>query len=63
MPDGAVVHCVLWGRRTETAVVWHLDDEVPGVEEFVDPAEAEDWVATLIGPGVRPSTSTRDRGR
>ena len=63
LQDGSVVHCVLWERSPKTAVVWYRDDEVLGVEEFVDPAEAEEWAATLLGPAVRPSTSTRDRGR
>ena len=47
LPDGSVVHCVLWERKPETAVVWYRDDEVRGVEEFLDPAEAEGWAATL----------------
>ena len=47
MRDGSVIHCVLWERRPKTAVVWYRDDEVLGVEEFQDPAEAEDWAATL----------------
>ena len=42
-----MLHCVLWERRPKTAVVWYRDDEVQGVEEFVDPSEAEDWAATL----------------
>ena len=46
-PDGSVVHCVLWERRLETAVVWYRDDEVQGLEEFPDAAEAEDWAAEL----------------
>ena len=59
LQDDSVVHCVLWIRKPKTAVVWYRDDEVQGVEEFLDAdeAEAEDWAATLIGPGVRPSTS------
>ena len=48
LQDGAVVHCVLWERRPKTAVVWSRDGEVEGVEEFVDPAEAEDWANWLI---------------
>ena len=63
LQDGAVGHCVLWERRRETAVVWYRDEVVEGLEEFEDRAGAEEWVATPIGPGVRPSTSTRDRGR
>ncbi len=47
LPDGAVVHCVLWCRRPKTAVVWYRDDEVQGVEEFLDPAEAEVWAVSL----------------
>ena len=47
LQDGSVVHCVLWVRRPKTAVVWYRDDEVQGVEELVDPAEAEDWAARL----------------
>ena len=42
-----MVHCVLWERRPKTAVVWYRDDEVQGVEEFADPAEAEDRAAEL----------------
>ena len=42
LQDGSAVHCVLWERRPKTAVVWYRDDEVQGVEEFVDPADAED---------------------
>ena len=49
LQDGSVVHCVLWERRLKTAVVWYRDDEVQGVEEFLDPAEAEDWAAELRG--------------
>ena len=45
--DGSVVHCVLRERRPKTAVEWYRDDEVQGAEEFVDPAEAEDWAARL----------------
>ena len=45
--DGSVVHCVLWERRPKTAVVWYRDDVVEGAEEFEDPAEAEDWAASL----------------
>ena len=48
-----MVHCVLWERRPETAVVWYRDDEVEGVEEFRDPAEAEEWANSLhaeMGP-------------
>ena len=37
----------LGGARRPTAVVWCRDDEVQGVEEFLDPAEAEDWAAEL----------------
>ncbi len=37
----------LGGARRQTAVVWYRDDEVQGVEEFLDPAEAEDWAAEL----------------
>ena len=40
---GAVAHCVVWERKPKTAVVWYRDDEAEGVEEFVDPAEAEQW--------------------
>ena len=47
MQDDSVVHCLLWERRPKTAVVWYRDDDVLGVEEFRDPAEAEDWVAIL----------------
>ena len=47
LKDGSVVHCVLWERKPKAAVVWYRDDEVQGVEEFEDPAEAEDWAATL----------------
>ncbi len=47
LQDGAVVHCVLWERKPKTAVVWHRDDEVQRVEEFLEPAEAEDRAATL----------------
>ncbi len=42
-----MLHCVLWEQRPKTAVVWYRDDEVQGAEEFEDPAEAEDWAATL----------------
>ena len=42
LQDGSVIHCVLWERRTETAVVWYRNDEVQRVEEFVDSGEAED---------------------
>ena len=42
-----MVHCVLWERRPQTAVVWYRDDEVQEVEEFEDLAEAEDWAASL----------------
>ncbi len=45
--DGSVVHCVLWERRRETAVVWYRDDELQEVEQFEDPAEAEQWAATF----------------
>ena len=48
LPDGSVVHCVLWERKPETAVMWYRDDEAQGVEEFVDPAEAEDRAAELL---------------
>ena len=37
----------LCGARRQTAVVWYRDDEVQGVEEFLNPAEAEDWAAEL----------------
>ena len=47
LPDGSVVHCVLWERRPKTAVVWYRDDWVEGVEEFEDAAEAEEWAASL----------------
>ena len=47
LQDGGVVHCVLWERKPKTAVVWYRDDVVEGVEEFLDPAEAEDWAAEL----------------
>ncbi len=47
LQDGSVVHCVLWERRPKTAVVWYRDDVVERVEEFRDPAEAEDWAARL----------------
>ena len=47
LQDGSVVHCVLWERRPKTAVVWYRDDEVRGVEEFLDPREAEERAATL----------------
>ena len=30
LPDGSVVHCMLWVRRPKTAVVWYRDDEVQG---------------------------------
>ena len=40
LQDGSVVHCVLWERKPKTAVVWYRDDEVQGVVEFEDPAEA-----------------------
>ncbi len=42
------MHCVLWERKPETAVMWYRDDEAQGVEEFVDPAEAEDRAAELL---------------
>ena len=42
-----MVHCVLWERKPKTAVVWYRDDWVEGVKEFVDPADAEEWAATL----------------
>ena len=48
LQDGAVVHCVLWERRPKTAVVWYRDDEVQGVAEFRDPADAEDRVGELL---------------
>jgi hypothetical protein len=48
------MHSVIWERRHKTAVVWYLDDEVEGAEEFVDPAEAEEWASSLqselLGP-------------
>ena len=47
LPDGSVVHCVLWERKPKTAVVWYRDDEVQEVEEILDPAEAEDRTRTL----------------
>ena len=47
LQDGSVVHCVLWERRPRTAVVWYRDDEVHGVEEFVDRAEAEERAEDL----------------
>ena len=46
--DGSVVHCVLWERRPKTAVVWYRDDAEERVEEFEDPAEAEDRVGELL---------------
>ena len=42
-----MVHSVLWERRPKTAMVWYRDDEVQGVEEFLDPFEAEAWAASL----------------
>ena len=48
LQDGSVVRCVLWERRPKTAVVWYRDDEVQGVEEFEDPAEAEDWARVVL---------------
>ena len=42
-----MIHCVLWERRTETAVVWYRNDEVQGAGEFWDSAEAEDWASSL----------------
>ena len=48
LQEGSVVHCALWERRPKTAVVWYRDDVVEGVEEFRDPAEAEDWAAALL---------------
>jgi len=52
--DGSTMHSVIWERRHKTAVVWYLDDEVEGAEEFVDPAEAEEWASSLqselLGP-------------
>ena len=42
------MHCVLWERRPKTTVVWYLDDEVEGVEEFLDPAETEDRAGELL---------------
>ena len=47
LPDGAVVHCALWERRPKTAVVWYRDAEVQRVEEFLEPAEAEEWAESL----------------
>ncbi len=38
----------LGGARRQTALVWYRDDEVQGVEEFLDPAEAEEWANWLI---------------
>ncbi len=52
LPDGSVVHCVLWERKPKTAVVWYRDGEVQGVEEFEDLAEAEDRAGELLR-GVR----------
>ncbi len=48
LEDGSVVHCVLWERRPRTAVVWYRDDEVQGVEEFRDAADAEDRSKSLL---------------
>ncbi len=48
LQDRSVVHSVLWERRPKTAVVWYRDDEVQGVEEFMDPGEAEDWAEELL---------------
>ena len=53
LQDGSVVHCVLWERKPETAVVWYRDDEVQGMEGLRDPAEAEDKakdLMTALGP-------------
>ena len=55
-----MVHCVLWERRPKTAVAWYRDDEVQGVEEFLDPAEAEDWAGNLYAtlnatPSIDPN--------
>ncbi len=47
LQDRSVVHCVVWERRRETAVVWYRDDVVEGVEEFCEPAEAEDRAEEL----------------
>ena len=41
LKSGSLLHCVLWIRRPKSAVVWYWDGEVQGVEEFLDPAEAE----------------------
>jgi len=48
LQDGSVVHCVLWRRKPKTAVVWYRDDEVQGVEEFLDPSAAEDRAGELL---------------
>ena len=48
LPDGSVVHCVLWRRWPKTALMWYRDDDVQGVEEFVDPAEAEERARELL---------------
>ena len=57
--DASVVHCVLWERRLKTAVVWYRDDEVQGVEEFLDAAEAEDWAAELLASETRTTQAQR----
>ena len=35
------------GAAAQDGGGWYRDDEVQGVEEFLDPAEAEEWAATL----------------
>ena len=50
-----MLHCVLWERKPETAVVWYRDDEVHGVEEFRDPSEAEERAGELLTSFRSPS--------
>ena len=55
LPDGSMLHCVLWCRRPKTAVVWYRDDVGAGVEEFLDPSAAEERAGELLTSFRSPS--------
>ena len=61
LQDGSVIHCVLWERKRETSMVWYWDDEVQGVEEFLDPVEAEEWANSLRAELLGPDGGVADR--
>lgn len=42
LPDGSVARCVLVPAWPKHGVVWYVDDEIRGVEEFLDLSQARE---------------------